>query len=80
MVHRDRRGLVRLSPMVKPETHAQAYINAKAAGITVGLYITRLIEQDQLDDNGVPLWRVAEIEAEEKKAAEEEGKQLPLTG
>ena len=80
MVHRDRKGLVRLSPMVPAEVHAQAFANAKSAGISVGLYLTRLIERDQLDKHGVPLWRVEEIEEETRKRAKEEGQQLPLTG
>ncbi|MFI1734950.1 hypothetical protein ACH40E_38205 [Streptomyces acidicola] len=79
MVHADRKGMVRLTGMVPAEVHAQAYNNAKASGITLGLYLKRLVEQDQLNEDGVPLWRLAELEAE-RKAAEQEGNQLPLTG
>lgn len=74
MVHADRKGMVRLTGMVPAEVHAQAFINAKAAGMTMGLYLKRLVEQDQLNENGVPLWRLAEIEEEET------AEQLPLTG
>ena len=76
MVHADRKGMVRLTGMVPAEIHAQAYAKAKAAGITMGLYLKRLVEQDAVDENGVPLWRVAELEEEARQAAE----QLPLTG
>lgn len=74
MVHQNRKGLVRLTGMVPVEIHAQASRNAKAAGITVGLYLKRLVERDELSGDGVPLWRIAELEE-----AEEQG-ELPLTG
>jgi hypothetical protein len=77
MVHKNRRGLVRLSPMVPAEVHAKAFANAKAAGVTMGYYITQLIERDQLNNEGVPVWRAEELEQE---AEQEEDERLPLTG
>lgn len=79
MVHADRKGLVRLTGMVPAELHALAYRNAKAAGITMGLYLKRLVEQDPVNEDGVPLWRVAELE-EEAKSAEGADGQLRMTG
>ncbi|WP_326655609.1 hypothetical protein [Streptomyces sp. NBC_01750] len=57
--------------MVPAEVHAQAYENAKAAGVSMGRYIAELIRRDQVDDNGRPVW-----------AAEAFGdhEQVPLTG
>lgn len=75
MVHQDRRGMVRLTGMVPAEIHAQASRNAKAAGITVGLYLKRLVERDELNGDGVPLWRLADLDEEAKTQGE-----LPLTG
>jgi hypothetical protein len=75
MVHQNRKGLVRLTGMVPAEIHAQASRNAKAAGITLGLYLKRLVERDELNEDGVPLWRIAEREGEA-----EEQRELPLTG
>ncbi|MEU0074078.1 hypothetical protein ABZ027_31755 [Streptomyces sp. NPDC006332] len=79
MVHSDRKGMVRLTGMVPADLHAMAYRNAKAAGITMGLYLKRLVEQDQLNEDGVPLWRIAELDSE-SAADEQEGEQLRLTG
>ncbi|MFF3460483.1 hypothetical protein ACFYXH_40635 [Streptomyces sp. NPDC002730] len=57
--------------MVPAEVHAQAYENAKAAGVSMGRYLAELIRRDQVDDNGRPVW-----------AAEAFGdhEQVPLTG
>lgn len=49
-------GRVKLVGYVDVETHARAKSAAYAAGMSLGLYLTRLLEQDQLDASGRPLW------------------------
>ncbi|MFM9449169.1 hypothetical protein [Streptomyces acidiscabies] len=55
--------LVRLSPLVAPEIHATAFQNAKAMGVSMSMYIAELIRQDQVDENGIPLWWKARMES-----------------
>ncbi|WP_221751672.1 hypothetical protein [Streptomyces sp. TRM72054] len=47
--------MVRLTGMVPAQLHAQAYANTKAAGITMGLFLKRLVEQ--LAFRCTPTWR-----------------------
>ncbi|MFE5730229.1 hypothetical protein ACFQ7A_04855 [Streptomyces sp. NPDC056528] len=70
---KKRKGLVRLSPMVPPEVHEAAYANAKAAGVSMGKYLAALIQRDQLDTSGRPVW------ANEAFGQSDQG-QLPMTG
>ncbi|MFI9031128.1 hypothetical protein [Streptomyces sp. NPDC053560] len=70
---KKRHGLVRLSPMVPADVHAQAYANAKAAGVSMGRYIAELIKRDQLNEDGAPVW------ADEAFGEQDQG-ELPLTG
>ncbi len=60
-------GRVKLVGYVDVETHARAKAAAYAGGMSLGLYLTRLLQQDELDECGRPLW-----------AARPEGEELPL--
>ena len=41
---------------VHPEIRAKANAAAQAAGITLASYLQRLVERDEVDRNGCPLW------------------------
>lgn len=49
-------GRVKLTGYVDPETHARAKAAAYAGGMSLGLYLSRLIERDELDEDGRPAW------------------------
>lgn len=51
-------GRVKLVGYVGTETHARAKAAAFAGGMSLGLYLSRLIEADEVDDAGRPLWAV----------------------
>ncbi|MFF1399345.1 hypothetical protein ACFVZD_36800 [Streptomyces sp. NPDC058287] len=73
---KKRQGMVRLSPMVPPEVHAQAYANARAAGVSMGKYLAELIKRDQVDDSGCPVW-AREVFGD---LSESDQGELPMTG
>ena len=52
-------GRVKLVGYVDVATHARAKSAAYAAGMSLGMYLTRLLEQDQLDEDGRPTWATA---------------------
>ncbi|MGW1765019.1 hypothetical protein ACWCQL_13210 [Streptomyces sp. NPDC002073] len=72
---KKRHGLVRLSPLVPADVHKQAYDNAKAAGVSMSLYLAELIRRDELDESGAPVWA-----ADALPGAKAGQKELPLTG
>lgn len=62
-------GRVKLVGYVDVATHARAKSAAYAAGMSLGMYLTRLLEQDELDKDGRPTWAAVPIPA---------GDELPL--
>jgi hypothetical protein len=52
-------GRVKLVGYVEIDTHARAKAAAYAAGMSLGLYLTKLIEGDELDEQGRPTWAVS---------------------
>ena len=58
-------GRVKLVGYVDVATHARAKAAAYAGGMSLGLYLTRLLEQDKLDEHGRPLWAAPVPEGEE---------------
>ena len=50
------RGRVKLVGYVAIDTHARAKAAAYAAGMSLGLYLSKLIEADELDEHGRPTW------------------------
>ncbi|MFJ2406678.1 hypothetical protein ACIOUE_35865 [Streptomyces xanthochromogenes] len=70
---KSRTKLVRLSPLVPPDVHAQAFANAKASGVSMGKYLAELIRRDTLDENGRPVWAVEAF-------GEPDQGELPMTG
>jgi len=49
-------GTVPLQGRVHPRIRQKARDVADAAGISIAVYLERLIERDELDANGVPTW------------------------
>ena len=61
--------LRQLKAYVPPERWAEVTERAKKAGLTVSRYLNALIDRDEVDDTGTPVW-----------AAERATGQLPLAG
>lgn len=45
-----------LQARVQPETRSKAHDAARALGISVAAYVERLIQQDELTEDGRPMW------------------------
>ena len=66
---RDNR--VKLSGYLQPQLYEKARTAADQANLSVGAYLERLIDADQVDEDGRPLWADSPARAPE---------QLPLAG
>ncbi|GGM22280.1 hypothetical protein ACFFX1_11230 [Dactylosporangium sucinum] len=53
-----------LKAYVPPERWADVTERAKRAGLTVSGYLNALIDRDELDDTGTPVWAAARSSAQ----------------
>jgi hypothetical protein len=58
--------LALMQARVRPEVREKANIAAQAAGITLAGYLEQLVERDELDASGCPLWLTPASEAQEE--------------
>ena len=58
--------LALMQARVRPEIREKANIAAQAAGITLAGYLEQLVERDELDVSGCPLWLTPPTEAQEE--------------
>lgn len=65
---RNLRGqlLALMQARVRPEVREKANTAAQAAGITLASYLEQLVERDELDTGGCPLWLTPHPEAQEE--------------
>ena len=52
----DGEHVVLLQGRVRPATRTKANAAAQAAGISLAAYLEALVDHDEVDDNGCPLW------------------------
>lgn len=58
--------LALMQARVRPEIREKANTAAQAAGITLASYLEQLVERDELDASGCPLWLTPPVTKQEE--------------
>ncbi len=56
-----------LQARVAPQVRTKAHETADALGVSMAVYIQRLIEHDELDERGRPTWWTEEYDAHQEE-------------